>query len=215
MLITKVYLKDIDYHTVVDIAMPYIVKWLSEKDNFFYEMLKNIISRKGKPTVFSKILISVLPKKSDMAASLLPHFDDVLIEYCNNLLVEKNMIAKITSISMNSIERRHETMLKIEVKIDDIDYEKTAVNLLPVLLERLNEKDDKSRKLVRTIRNMNELPEQVLTAAIRAIPLWKRDELVAFVLTEYKEEVSDMLKAVIIKNNIKADIKDFKIDHTK
>ena len=42
MLMVRFYIKNIDYDTFVDKLMPFIEKWLLEKDNIFADAVKNI-----------------------------------------------------------------------------------------------------------------------------------------------------------------------------
>lgn len=212
MIRFHIYARNIDYNAFIELAMPYIVKWLSEKDNFFYEILKKIISKKGKPTAFSKILVTLLPKKAEMAAAILPHFDDILMEYLNNSIIPKYASAEVVSMKMDTIERRHDTMLRIEINIDDINYEKTAEALLPTLITKLSDKNETSAKVARLLKDLGELPNQVLAGALGAIPEKQRDELTAKILTEFADELVTMLNSVVTANNIKADISDIKVD---
>lgn len=215
MLVIKIFAKKINYNTIVEIAMPYITQWLSEKDSLFYKIIKNTISKNGKATAFSKVLVTILPKKNNMAASLMPHFDDALIEYANSMLEEKQVIAEITSLKMDSIERRKVKMLKIEVKVDHIDYEKTVDNLLPMLVQKLSEKDEKTKRVADIISGLGELPRNMLQAALGVIPVDQRDDLIAQILSQYNKELIEILNSVVEKNQIEAEISDIKIEASK
>jgi hypothetical protein len=209
---TKFYIKNINYDTIVELTMPYVVQWLSEKDNLFYDILKSIISKKGKPSKFSKLLVSIIPKKTDMTAALLPHFDDVLVEYLNNLLMKNGVTAKITSIDFDSMERRQETMLKIEITIDNIDYDKTVEGLLPVILQKLSEKEEKSSRIAKILKSLDGLPGNMVKGALGAIPKGQRDELAVMLLTEFRDELTETLNTVVNKNHIEAEISEIKFD---
>jgi hypothetical protein len=206
----KLYVNKIDYNTVIDLAMPYIVKELSDKDNFFFDVVTNIISNKGKPSGFSKLLVSLIPNKNNVAASILPHFDEILKEYLNEQLTKYGVTARIKSIRFDTIERSHGKVLKIEITVDEIDYEQTAVNLIPLLLN-LSEKEDQAGKFARLLLKLKELPANMLTAAIEAIPKWQRDELLADILMEYQEELAKVLNEVIEKNDVKAQVSEIKV----
>jgi hypothetical protein len=208
----SIYAKNIDYNTIVETAMPYLANWLSEQDNFFYEILKKMISKKGKPTAFSKILVTLMPKKSEMAAAILPHFDDVLIEYLNNNLIKKYASARISSLKMDTVERRNDTMLRIEIKVEDIDYEKSASALFPLLLSKLSDKDEKTQKIAHLIEGLGELPNQVILAALGAIPVQQRDELAVKILSEFDLELVTTINSIIEGYHMKANVTNIKVD---
>lgn len=102
-------------------------------------------------------------------------------------------------------------MLKIEITVEDIDYEQTVANLTPVILQKLSEKGDKSGKLAQVLLNLKDLPSNMLAAAIGAIPTLQRDELLADILMEYREELTDTLNKIIENNNIQAQINEIKV----
>ncbi len=207
---TRLYINNIDYDTLVEMLMPYIDKALSEKDNPLYGIVNRVINNDGKPSKFSKFLFSVIPDKSNMVALIFPYFDELMIKYTNELLIRNNLSAKIMSIKIKNCEGGQKAMLKIEIKLDEIDYEKTAENLLPQIIQKLSEKEDQSGKLGRFLLKFNGLPNQVLKAAIAAIPIEERDALVVAFLSEYKEEIITACNEMITQNNVQANISEMK-----
>ncbi len=213
MIKISAYIRKINYNTLLELMMPHIEEWLTQKDTFFYDILNKILSNKNKPTKFSKLLVSAIPKKTNISAWIMQNFDEALMEYLNNLLKEKHVYMRITSIHINSIERGNEAMLKLEITMDNIDYEKTIEEILPVLIEKLSQKDDKGGRIGYLLLSLKELPIQVVKAAINAIPTEQRDSLMAAFLSEYKEEMADAINRIITINNIKAEISDIHISH--
>lgn len=206
MIRIKLYLKDINYNSFVDIVMPYLLKWLSDKDNVFLDVFSKMISKNGKSSSFSKFLVSLIPNKERLVASILPHYDTVLIEYINDMLKKNNIIAKVKKIDFMNVKGSNKDMLKIEVAIKDIDYEQTIVNLTPVILQKMAEQDSKASKIAQLLLSREELPVNILKAAVGAIPKEQRDELISEIFMEYKEEITESLNMVITNNNIKAEL---------
>lgn len=211
MIRASAYLRNINYNALVEAVMPYIDKWLSDKDNLFYDTINKIISNNGKPSKFSKFVVSAIPKKTNLTASILPHFNSLLKEYLNNQLGREQISAKITRMKIDSMEGSKESMLKIEIQIDEIDYEKTIDGLLPKLIQSLGEKEGQPGKLGDLLLKMKELPAQMIKAAIKTVPAEQRDGLLAAVLSEYKEELSDFLSSIAAQNNIKAEVSNLNI----
>lgn len=211
MLFIRLYASDIDYNTVIEAAMPYIAKELSDKDNLFFDMIKNIISTNGKPSGVSRLLIKALPNKNKKIASLLPHFDEALIALLNGLLAKNNIVAQIASLTLQSVERKDQRMLKAEITLDNIDYEQTAAGLSPLIIRKLSDTDNSSGRLVRLVENHQELMEGVISAAINAIPQHRRERLLADILNEYRKELLDSLNRFIVGQHIKAEIKAMKV----
>lgn len=213
MIRTKIYVKNINYNTLIKLLMPYIEQWLNEKDNFFLDILSKIISTNGRPTKFTDLLISFVPKKDDLAAAILPHFDEVMIEYLNHMLSRNGIIALIISIKTDTIERKNESLIRIVIDIDIIDYVASMEHLLPQIIHRLTQMKDSSGRIGKLLLDMKESPIKMMKGAIEAIPAEERDELVTAILTEYKIELRNLLNSIILKNNITAEINAIKIEN--
>lgn len=207
----KCYIKDINYNSLVDIAMPYITKWLAEKNRILSRPLTNILSKNGKASGVSKFLVSLIPNKENLIASMLPRFDETLVEFLNDMAEENGIVVLVKTIDFIVVKGGNKDMLKIEVTIDNIDYEKTILNLTPSMLLKWSEQDNKSGNLAKLFLQTKDLPSNVLKAAIGAIPLEQRDELLAAILMEYKEELTESLNMMVTNNNIKAEINEISI----
>lgn len=206
------YLKDIDYQTLIDTMMPFIEKGLSKKENPVTNIFSKLISKNGKPTRFSNFLVSLIPKKDEMVACLMPHFDEVLVQYMSGLLSEHGIPAKVTGLKTDTFTRKQESLLRLCVEIDAIDYQTAVQNLLPSLLITLSNKQDGTGRIGHLLLGIKELPVTMVKAAIDAVPPQKRDDLVATVLTEYREDIRKYLNEMIVSKQIKAEIRKIKIE---
>jgi hypothetical protein len=213
MLACKVYIKDIDYNSVVDKLMPLIAQELSDKDNVFYTVLKNIISKNDKPTGITKLLVSIIPKKDDIVVSLLQQHAAEIILYTNEVLSKYMIIASIKTLKTRTIERNGGKLIKLEITIDDIDYEQTIVNLIPLILKMLNKQNGIAGKTVSILTKNIELLANMVKAAIKELPENKRDELLAGILMEFSKEIIDTVNQTAEQNNIKAAITEIVIQN--
>lgn len=210
MLICRLYLQNIDYNSVINRLMPVITKELSEKDNVFFSLLKKILCKNNKPSGFTKLLFSIAPNKDEIAVSLLCKNAEEIQQYANEALKRFKIAASIKAIRAKTIDKGCDKMIKLEVEIDNIDYEKNITNLMPLLIDILN-RNKISSKAISILTNNSELAEKMAKAAIREIPEDKRDELLADILTEYKQEIIDAVNRAILKYYIKAELKDIGI----
>jgi hypothetical protein len=213
MLTCKVYIKDIDYNSVVDKLMPLIAQELLDKDNVFYTVLKNIISKNDKPTGITKLLVSIIPKKDDIVVSLLQQHAAEIILYTNEVLSKYMIIASIKTLKTRTIERNGGELIKLEITIDDIDYEQTIVNLIPLILKMLNKQNGIAGKTVSILTKNIELVANMVKAAIKELPENKRDELLAGILMEFSKEIIDTVNQTAEQNNIKAAITEIVIQN--
>jgi len=208
----RVYVKEIDYNMVLDMAMSYVNKGHSENDGEKRNPFSRTISRLEKPSKLKEFLISVVPGKDNIAAYLFNRNDQVIKEALNDVLMKNKIAANINNLDIEVVKGVNK-MLKFEVTIDQIDYVQTVENLTPLLLQKMAEQDNKAGRVAQMLLSRQELPSNVLKAAIGAIPEDQRDELLTDILMEYKEELVGTLNSIVTKNNMKAEISQLKIDN--
>lgn len=215
MIRIRMDIKNIDYITLLEISMPYLEKWLDERDNLLFDMIAKLVSNHGKPSKFSSFLVSLVPNKDHMVVSILPRFHDSIKKAINEIMVKNDIIALITFVNTKSIERDGKTMIRIELEIDQIDYITSAEKVLPKVIENLSLKEERAGRLGRMLLNMKETPVNVIRAAMSAIPKEQRDKLFTAILMEYKEELVSGLNGLISENNVKAQISNIQINSMK
>jgi len=211
MIICKIYIKDIDYKSVVERIMPMITKELSEKDNFFFSLLKKIISKNNKPSITTRFLLSIVPNKDEIAVSLVQQYSEEILSYANELLDNIKISAKIKTLRARTLKSSCSKYIKFEITIDNIDYEKTCVNVMPYILSFLDRKlkmsDKMAGKAVSIFTRNYDLIEKMLLGAIKAVPEIRKDELLVNILKEFKKEIIRSANRAIEENKIKAEIK--------
>ena len=159
---------------------------------------------------FQATLLEIIPNKTELLLWILNHFRVRVLEYLSSILIKYRVIANIMNISATK-NGSVKGMIKLEVVIDEVDYVKTVEGLLPILLEHLS-KQEEPAKLTGILLELGELPAQVMSGAIMAIPPEVRDVILAKFLNEYREEISEALTALLVQNRIKAEITSIKLD---
>jgi hypothetical protein len=203
MIITEIYVKKIDYDSLLRFMVPMLESGLANQSNPLLRMAAKVIGKDGEPTGFASFFVNAMPKKEEIVAQLLPRFDEVMIRSLNAGMAEQGIHAEVSRIESKAISDGREATLKFGVVIDHIDYESIIDALLPGMLQKLSEKES---KLGRVLLGMNQLPASMLKAAIGVIPVNERDSLLVSILKEYKEDFINLLDTMLQEKKIKAEI---------
>jgi len=204
----RLYIKNIDYLSVVERLMPVIARELSDLDNVFTDTIKKIISKNNKPRVFTKVLVSLIPNKDELAVSLLQQYSYDILLYANKALHNLMIIADIKSIKARTLERACGRLIKLEIQIGNIDYEQTAVNLMPMTFDVINKDNKMAGKAISIITKNYKFIEKMLRAALKELPEDEKNEMLVNILREFRKEIIDAVNQAIIRNGIKAELKD-------
>lgn len=208
VIICRLYIKNIDYNSVLDKLMPVISRYLGDLDNVFSSLLRTVISKKEKPRALTKLVVSLIPNKNDLAVSLLQQYSYDILSFANKVLQNLMIIAEVKSIKARTIERAGGKIIRLDIEIDKIDYGQTAVNLMPLSLGKLSSEDSKAGRIVAITTKQYKLIERMLKSAFSDLKDDEKDELLVSVLKEFRKEILDTANQAIAKNEIVAEIAD-------
>ena len=208
MIICRLYIKNIDYNSVVERLMPVITKELTELDNVYSTIIKKIISKNDKPRTLTKLVVAMVPNKDELAVSLLQQYSEDIRKYANNALRNLMINAEIKSLRGRAVEKACGREIRIEVTIDDIDYEQTAANLMPLVLNLIKKDNKMAEKALSIITKNYKFIEKMLRAALKDLPDDEKNEMLVNILREFRKEIIDAVNQAIVRNGVKAELKD-------
>ncbi len=106
-------------------------------------------------------------------------------------------------------------MIKLEVMIKDVDYGDIADKVIPVVLQKLSEKGDKTSKLAKVLGGMKGLPNKIIKAALAVLPQQTKDELAVYFLSEYKEDIISYVNKLAEDKQISVEIDQVNIERVE
>lgn len=83
-------------------------------------------------------------------------------------------------------------MIEMKIKISDADYGTAIEAFLPVIIEKMAEKEN-AGFITKMIGKNSTLPASVIKAALSVMPQSTKDEIAAACLDKYKEDISKIL----------------------
>lgn len=105
-----------------------------------------------------------------------------------------------------------ETVMELKLKLDNIDYGKLAVKLLPLVAHKLEGSTDMAGKLLNGVAKM---PPVLIESTINALPQETKDELAALLINKNKERMKDTFISFAEAKGIGFDIVDIEADCSK
>lgn len=102
-------------------------------------------------------------------------------------------------------------MIKLEIIIDNIEYGEIAEKVIPIVLQKLSEKEDRSR-LVKILSNVNGLSNKVAKVTLSLLSQDCKDDLAVYFLSDYKEEIVDYANQFIKANQIAIEVSEINIE---
>lgn len=103
-------------------------------------------------------------------------------------------------------------MIKLEVLIKDVDYGDIADKVIPIVLQKLSEKEDKTSKLAKVLSGMKGMPNKIVKAALSVLPQQTKDELAVYFLSEYKEDIVSYVNRMAEDKQIAIEVEEVRIE---
>ncbi len=101
-------------------------------------------------------------------------------------------------------------MIHIEISLDRVNYGEVAEALIPIVIDKLSEKEDSGR-LTQILNGLDKLPGSIAKSALNSLPESVKEEIAVYFLDKYKDNIIEFINAFAEENQIKAEVGDIRI----
>ncbi|WP_033168279.1 hypothetical protein [Clostridium sp. KNHs205] len=104
-------------------------------------------------------------------------------------------------------------MLKLEVTFDEINYGELVAGLIPMILENLSSRDEKSKEVVNLINGLGDAPARMLTAAFSELPGQDINKLLSGIFSIYREDVLKIINDKLKEQKLTGAVTDIRLQN--
>ena len=105
-------------------------------------------------------------------------------------------------------------MIKISFYLTDIEYGEIAEKFLPMVIERLSDREDSGR-LIQILSGIGELPGAMAKTALHALPDAVKEELTVYFLEKYQEKLTEKMNGFMEENQIRVHMEQMEIERIR
>jgi len=110
--------------------------------------------------------------------------------------------------------RRNKEMINIEILLDQIKYGEIADTLIPIVIDKLSEREDSGR-LIQILNGLDKLPGSIAKTALNSLPESVKEEIAVYFLERYKNNIIEFINAFAEENKIEAKVGGIRISREK
>ena len=164
----------------------------------------------------AKGIVKLVPNswKDELALLITTLNQEKIIKEVNTQLKRKSINISVAQIDLSKFRTEGSRMLRLEVILDEIDYNGLVKNTVPKILENMAQSKDSNGALAKLLLEKN-LPVKMLTAALDTLSQEEKDELVVSIFNIYKGDIKEALYRVLEQQNISLDIEKLRLDTYK
>ncbi|GEM_PF-6765348 len=105
-------------------------------------------------------------------------------------------------------------MINIEILLDQIKYGEIADTLIPIVIDKLSEREDSGR-LIQILNGLDKLPGSIAKTALNSLPESVKEEIAVYFLERYKNNIIEFINAFAEENKIEAKVGGIRISREK
>jgi hypothetical protein len=215
MLKVKCKIINIDYEMIANRLLPDLFKDVSEDSKFSTKLANELLVKNKVTKSIAKSIIKIIPQKTkaSITIDLITHNIDNIILSINEYFESNRIAMAVNDIKIKEINKAVYDMVKLEVLLNEIDYNSLITNVLPKILKSMSGADDKTGKLAQLLIGMEEVPNKMLNAALDVLPRKSKDDLLISILSIYKEDIVKYINILATQQQISAEVSEIKLEN--
>ncbi len=104
-------------------------------------------------------------------------------------------------------------MIEVKILIDDFNYEEAMDEYLPIISQKLSERED-AGFLSKMLSKNSGISAKVAKAALTALPQEKKDEIAVAIIEKYKDELAANIVKLAEEKKLSFELKEIQITST-
>lgn len=210
MIIIRINLKHVDYDSIAERFLPDLFKNVTEESKLSMKVANELLVKNKITNNIAKGILKIIPQsaKDKFAVDLLKENKNLIIISLNKRLKDNQIDIRIISFKIAEIHQGESGGIKVEIILEEINYNTLLKSILPKILMLISKKDEKHRNLVKVLMEMKELPVEMMSAALAVLTQEEKDEMLAKLFGIYQEDIVDMINQKVAEQQISVVISD-------
>lgn len=213
MLKLRLKLVRVDYDQIAQRLLPEALEGSGESTSFSMRLAGKLLVKDGETSNLTKGVLKFIPQqaKGSFAYHLLLRNQERIRETINQYLVRELNGMLIESLQILETDRAVYDVIKFEVSLGEIDYDKVFGQLVKKLLANLSQKPDQSGRMARTFLALGDAPGEMVAAALSVLSQEVKDQLLVDLFSNCQEDVLASLNQVLEQQGISAQVAKLKV----
>ncbi len=217
MLTIKMKLVELEYEKLAKRFIPEAFMKASEDTGLTKRLAGRLFVKDGESSSFTRGLLKLIPNQvTNSVAYHLILSNQSRLQLIMNQALEKSL----QGISVNTLrfldtERAERDMLKLEIELNEVDYNSVIGQLLPKLLEGMSSQSGKTGSLGKVIQKLGEKPDRMLAAALDILTQEEKDTLMEQIVDIYREDIIEGINHAAEQQKIAAVVSEIRLSQNK
>ena len=213
MLKLRVKFVRVDYDQIAQRLIPEALESSEEGNSLSMRLAGKLLVKDGEPSNLAKGVLKLIPRqaKSSIAYQLILRNREKIKETLNQNLIRELHGLFIENLQIIDTNKEGYDVIKLEVTLNEIDYDKVFGQLIMKLLNILSQKPDSSGRLAQTFLALGEAPGEMVAAALSVLSQEAKDQLLIDLVGNSQSDIVERLNQALEQQGISAQVAKLKI----
>jgi hypothetical protein len=213
MLKIRVMLVKVDYDQIAERFIPDAVEGSLESKHLSMRLAGKLLVKDGETSTLAKSVLRLIPQqaKDSFAYHLVLRNQNKIRESMNQYLMKEFRGLFIENLRLLDTEKAVYDVIKLEVTLNEIDYNQVLSQLAMKMIDNLSQKPEKSGRLAQVFLTLGDAPGEMVAAALSVLSQEAKDQLLVDLFKVYQEEVVESVNQALEQQGLSAQIEKLKV----
>jgi hypothetical protein len=213
MLKLRIKLIEVNYDQIVERFLPEALEGSMESRSLSLRLAGKLLVKDGEASALAKGVLRLIPQQAmgSVAYQLVLRNQERIKETLKQYLIRELPGLFLKEFHIIDTDKAVFDVIKLEVVLEEIDYNTVLRQLVMKLLNNLSQKPDKTGRLAQVLLSLGDAPGEMITAAFALLSQEQKDRLLVELFANYQEEVIESLNHGLEQQGISAKLAKLKV----
>ena len=203
----------VDYDQIAKLLLTEALEGAEESNRLSKRLAGRLLVKEGGTSPLAKGVLRLIPEqtKGSLAYQLILLNQNRIMSAINQSLLQKLKGLSLFDLQIIDRNRTVNDVIKLELTLNEIDYNTVCGQLIEKLLESLSQKEGQSGRLAQIFLGLGDVPSDMVAAALSVLSQEAKDQLLIDLFTSCQDDITEGINMVLEQQGISAQVEQVKV----
>ncbi len=203
----------VDYDQIAKLLLTEALEGAEESNRLSKRLAGRLLVKDGGTSPLAEGVLRLIPEqtKGSLAYQLILLNQDRIMSAINQSLLQKLKGLSLFDLQIIDRNRTVNDVIKLELTLNEIDYNTVCGQLIEKLLESLSQKEGQSGRLAQIFLGLGDVPSDMVAAALSVLSQEAKDQLLIDLFTSCQDDITEGINKVLEQQGISAQVEQVKV----
>ena len=203
----------VDYDQIAKLLLTEALEGAEESNRLSKRLAGRLLVKDGGTSPLAEGVLRLIPEqtKGSLAYQLILLNQDRIMSAINQSLLQKLKGLSLFDLQIIDRNRTVNDVIKLELTLNEIDYNTVCGQLIERLLEKLSQKEGQFGRLAQVFLGLGDVPSDMVAAALSVLSQEAKDQLLIDLFTGCQDDITERINKGLEQQGISAQVEQLKV----